>query len=74
MRVPEDDDAAPPDPSSPPSPPFAPEDGAYQAIVSEYYGLQRAGADMLSAALITAAHLALMGLASVRQEPGTEAE
>ena len=55
-------DEAPPDVPDQPQPPFAPEDGAYAAIVSEYVGLQRAGADPISAALITAAHLLLIGL------------
>ena len=55
-------DDAPPDVPDQPQPPFAPEDGAYAAIVSEYVGLQRAGADPISAALITAAHLLLIGL------------
>ena len=41
--------------SSHPPPPFTPEDGYYTAIVSEYMGLQRGGADPFSAALITAA-------------------
>ena len=67
-------DDTPPDESAEPEQPhapFAPEDGVYQAIVSEYVGLQRAGADALSAALITAAHLVYLGLAGSgsRQEP-----
>ena len=41
-------DEAPPDVPGQPQPPFAPEDGAYAAIVSEYVGLQRAGADPIS--------------------------
>ena len=46
-----------------PGPPaFTVEDSAYQAIVSEYLGLRRAGADALGAALITAAHLVIMGM------------
>lgn len=49
--------------------PFAVEDGFYAAIVSEYAGLQRAGADPLGAALITAAHLLLLTLANT---PGTQ--
>jgi hypothetical protein len=44
-------------------PPFTVEDSAYQAIVSEYAGLVRAGADPFSAALITAAHLVIMAAA-----------
>ena len=67
-------DEAPPDVPDQPQPPFAPEDGAYAAIVSEYVGLQRAGADPISAALITAAHLLLIGLvpgqAPQQQDPG----
>ncbi len=64
-----DEDGLPPEtpgePDSQPGPaPFAPEDGVYQAIVSEYVGLQRAGADVISAALITAAHLMYLGLAN----------
>ncbi len=57
------DEAAPPDVPDPPAAPFTPEDGLYQAIVSEYLGLQRAGAGTLDAALITAAHLVYLGLA-----------
>ena len=59
------DEAPPetPDPE-PHAAPFTPEDGLYQAIVSEYLGLQRAGAGTLDAALITAAHLMYLGLAN----------
>ena len=75
------DDAPPPEPGEPEQPhaPFAPEDGYYAAIVSEYLGLQRGGADPFSAALITAAHLMLLGMAGQSQqhpeqrgEPGSE--
>lgn len=53
-----------------PNPPWAPEDGFYAAIVSEYAGLQRAGADPIGAALITAAHLFLtLANTAARQEP-----
>ena len=52
-----------PQPETPPAP-FTPEDGAYAAIVSKFVGLQRAGADPLGAALITAAHLVYIGLAN----------
>jgi hypothetical protein len=71
-RTPVDDEAAPPDPPEPPVAPFTPEDGLYQAIVSEYVGLQRAGAGILDAALITAAHLVYLGLANAvaQQQPG----
>jgi hypothetical protein len=55
-------------PEDPPVHPFAPEDGAYAAIVSEYVGLQRAGADPLGAALITAAHLILVSLAGAQAQ------
>lgn len=51
-----------------PAPPFTVEDGAYQAIVSEYAGLVRAGADPFSAALITAAHLVVMAAAGNAQQ------
>ena len=65
------DDEAPPDAPEPePSPaPYHPEDSGYQAIVSEYVGLQRAGADPIGAALITAAHLLYLGLANGTREP-----
>jgi hypothetical protein len=55
-----------PGPDQPEAPhiPYAPEDGAYAAIVSEYMGLQRGGADPLGAAMITAAHLVFMRLAA----------
>jgi hypothetical protein len=52
----------------PAQPPFTLEDAVYVAIVSEYAGLQRAGADPLGAALITAAHLLLLGLANAGQQ------
>jgi hypothetical protein len=62
------DEAAPPDaPEPPPVAPFTPEDGLYQAIVSEYLGLQRAGAGTLDAALITAAHLVYLAVANAQQ-------
>ena len=64
------DDASPEDAGQPeqqPHAPFTPEDGYYAAIVSEYMGLQRGGADPFSAALITAAHLLLLGLANQAQ-------
>ena len=66
-----DDEAAPPEVPEPHAP-FTPEDGAYAAIVSEYVGLRRAGADMMGAALITAAHLFLMGAANAAQRQAGE--
>lgn len=67
-------DDAPPDAPDQPHAPFAPEDGYYAAIVSEYAGLQRGGADPVSAALITAAHLLLLGMANgaAADRAGTE--
>ena len=67
----DDETAAPEVPE--PHAPFTPEDGAYAAIVSEYVGLQRAGADPLGAALITAAHLLLLGIANGAAQPEPEA-
>ena len=67
-----DDETVPDEPAPVPHAPFTPEDGAYAAIVSEYAGLQRAGAGPLDAALITAAHLTYIGQANAagqRQEP-----
>ena len=63
-------DEAPPGEAEPGQPhaPFTPEDGYYAAIVSEYVGLQRGGADPFGAALITAAHLMLLGMASAAQQ------
>jgi hypothetical protein len=49
-------------------PPFTVEDSAYQAIVSEYAGLVRAGADPFSAALITAAHLVVIAAAGAARQ------
>jgi hypothetical protein len=66
-----DEDGTPAgEPGQHPHAPFAPEDGFYQALVSEYVGLQRAGADVLGAALITAAHayIALTASAAGRQQ------
>ena len=57
-----------PDTPPPPAAPFTVEDSAYQAIVSEYTGLVRAGADPFSAALITAAHLVIMAAAGNAQQ------
>jgi hypothetical protein len=37
--------------------PVATEDGLYLAVVSEYQGLRRAGAGIVAAAAISAAHL-----------------
>ena len=65
--MPDEDDA--PEVPEPPSAPFTPEDGAYQRVVSESVGLQRAGASPVSAALITAAHLLYIGLANAAQDP-----
>lgn len=62
-----DDDTAA-NPSAEPATPFSPEDVAYQVIVNEYLGLRRAGANPVDAALITAAHLMVMGLANTRQQ------
>ena len=66
-----DDEADAPEVPEPHAP-FTPEDGAYAAIVSEYVGLQRAGADPLGAALITAAHLLLLSIANgaAQETPG----
>jgi hypothetical protein len=64
-----DDEADPPDPAEVPHAPYTPEDGAYAAIVSQYLGLRRHGADALGAALITAANLHLMGMANGAQQP-----
>ncbi|HEV2375782.1 MAG TPA: hypothetical protein VGS19_26900 [Streptosporangiaceae bacterium] len=69
-------DDAPPEagePGQPPAP-FTPEDGYYAAIVSEYLGLQRGGADPFSAALITAAHLMLLGIANQAQQHPEQGE
>ena len=67
-----DEDDTPEVPEPPPHAPFTPEDGAYAAIVSEYVGLQRAGASPISAALITAAHLLYIGLANAAQQDPQE--
>jgi hypothetical protein len=70
------DGEAPPEAPEPgrPHPPFAPEDGYYAAIVSEYVGLQRGGADPLGAALITAAHLLLLGVVNMRAQQQEDPE
>lgn len=57
-----------------PHTPFTPEDAAYAAIISECFGLERAGAGILRAALITAGHLMFMGLANSAQQPQQEPE
>ena len=67
-----DDEAVPDEPVPAPHAPYTPEDGAYAAIVSEYVGLQRAGASPISAALITAAHLLYIGLANAAQQDPQE--
>ena len=53
---------------TPPAPPFTAEDVGYQAIVNEYMGLRRGGADPFSAALITAAHLVVIAAAGAAQK------
>ena len=72
--TPDDGEASAPEPQQ--HAPFAPEDGYYAAIVSEYVGLQRGGADPFGAALITAAHLLLLGMANARaqQQEGQQGE
>jgi hypothetical protein len=60
----DDEETAAAGQQSQPAAPYTPEDGAYAAIVSEYVGLQRAGADIMGAAMITAAHLMFMGMAN----------
>ena len=57
------------EPETPPTP-VAVEDSVYQAIVNEYVGLQRAGVDPASAALITAAHLVMLGKSAAQQGTG----
>ena len=70
MRV--GDEAPPEEAGEPEQPhaPFAPEDGYYAAIVSEFVGLQRGGADPAGAALITAAHLLLLGMLNTPPQQG----
>ena len=53
---------------TPPAPPVNAEDAGYQAIVNEYMGLRRGGADPFSAALITAAHLVVIAAAGAAQK------
>ena len=69
--MPVDDESVPVEPRESPAP-FSPEDVGYQGIVSEYLGLRRAGAPQVDAALITAAHLMVLGLANTaaKQAPG----
>ena len=43
--------------SDQPPDPIATEDGLYAAVVDEYRGLRRAGAGIIAAAAISAAHL-----------------
>jgi hypothetical protein len=45
------------EPSAEPADPVASEDSLYVAVVSEYQGLRRAGAGIIAAAAISAAHL-----------------
>ena len=69
----DDDETAPAAPAPQPVAPYTPEDSAYAAIVSQYLGLRRHGADPLGAALITAANLMLGGMANTveqREDPG----
>ena len=67
----DDDETTAAEQQSQPVAPYSPEDGAYAAIVSEYVGLQRAGADMMGAAMITAAHLMFMGMANAGTQQDT---
>jgi hypothetical protein len=68
----DDEETAPAEPASQPVAPYTPEDSAYAAIVSQYLGLRRHGADPLGAALITAANLMLGALANGTQQPDPE--
>lgn len=47
-----------------PADPVAAEHSAYVAIVNEFRGLRHAGAGLIEAALLTAAHLMLVNAAS----------
>ncbi len=53
-----------------PFPPFAPEDSLYQAMVSQYFGLLRAGANPIGAALITAAQIVILGKTATPKQAG----
>ncbi len=52
------------DQPAPPADPVSAEDSTYAAIVSEFRGLRRAGAGWVEAALLTAAHLVIIGAAN----------
>jgi hypothetical protein len=73
--LPVDDEAPPEEPGEPEQPhaPVTPEDGYDAAIVSEFVGLQRGGADPFSAALITAAHLLLLRMNTRAQQQEDQA-
>ena len=47
-----------------PADPVAAEHGAYVAIVNEFRGLRHAGAGLIEAALLTAAHLTIINAAN----------
>ena len=69
----DDDETAPAAPAPQPVAPYTPEDSAYAAIVSQYLGLRRHGADPLGAALITSANLIIGALANgAAQQPDPE--
>jgi hypothetical protein len=57
-----------------PADPFLPGDAGSIAVVTLFYGLRRAGAGMVAAALMVAAQVALTGMANEeqqRQDPPT---
>jgi predicted nucleic acid-binding protein len=56
-----------PDGPLPPDP-FTATDAGYVIIVTEYRALRKAGAGMVAAALITAAHAVINGMAVREQE------
>ena len=51
-----------------PADPFLPGDAGYIAVVTLYYGLRRAGAGMVAAALIVAAEVTMANMTTQEQQ------
>ena len=64
-----DEPAEPPASPSMPADPFSPAATGYHLIAASFHGLRGAGAGLVEAALITAAHVVMNGLATEARKP-----
>ena len=64
-----DEPAEPPASPSMPADPFSPAATGYTLIAASFHGLRSAGCGLLEAALITAAHVVISGIAGEAKKP-----